>query len=77
MSKRSYSVKVIMTTEADLGLVKGGFKMKTKTILARPTTGLADHCTAHSNKGESKNLRIIHNIIVYTSSLKNKNLSYL
>ena len=31
----------------------GGSNVRTKTILATPTTGLTHHCTAHSNKGES------------------------
>ena len=59
---------------AGLGLVKGGSKVKTKTILATPTTGLAHYCTAHSNK-DNLHYALYKNIIA--SSLKNKNLSYL
>ena len=39
---------------ADLGLVKGGSKVRTKTILATPTTGLTHHCTASSQQQRRK-----------------------
>ena len=57
----------------------GGSKVKTKTILATPTTGLAHHVQLTATMGNPQSLHSIfymqkHNC---TSSLKNKTLSYL